>query len=201
MIKCGLGKHSGALTLDDTASMIKVWGVDDQHILNHDTDKSKALVAFEVVYTVTISLVKISLLMTYMRMFPVRRLQIGAYILIAVSLAWTMSIGIAAIFQCTPRRKLWQPWLQGTCLDAKKVFLGISFPNIVTDIAILTLPIPILWGLQTTMIRKLSLTVIFLLGSFVVFTSVYRFVTFLDFEPTDLSCKSSFLLSVYEIPF
>lgn len=151
--------------------------------------------AYEVVYTISISLIKVSLLLMYIRIFPVKRVLVGAYILMAISISWAISLIIVALAQCLPMDKLWKPWIEGRCIDIKATFLAIAIPNIITDIAILALPIPLLWGLQTTRVRKISLSIIFLLGSFVVFTSCYRFTTFLDFETTDLSCMLFLILN------
>jgi hypothetical protein len=40
--------------------------------------------------------------------------------------------------------------------------------------------------LQTNTTQKVSLSIIFLLGSFVVFTSIYRFTVYLNYDPNDL---------------
>ena len=66
-----------------------------------------------------------------------------------------------------------------------------SLNSIITDITILILPLPLIWKLHTNKAQKISLSIIFLLGSFVVFTSIYRFKIFLNYDPNDLSCKSN----------
>lgn len=81
------------------------------------------------------------------------------------------------------------PWVPGYCANLKAIYLAMSIPNILTDVAILSLPLPHVWGLNADIRQKLYLVGMFLLGGFVVFTSVYRFVMYIRFDKSDLSCK------------
>ena len=60
--------------------------------------------------------------------------------------------------------------------------------NILTDLMILTIPMPLVWKLQADMWRRLSLAFTFLLGSFVVFASIYRFFTIFKYTAGDIAC-------------
>jgi hypothetical protein len=52
----------------------------------------------------------------------------------------------AAIFTCTPIRKLWDPTVVGGhCIDIPKFFIGVAVHNIFTDIALLAMPPPYIW--------------------------------------------------------
>lgn len=132
---------------------------------------------------------KLSLLFLYFRIFPVKSIRLGGYICGGVSTAWNLACIFAAAFQCTPRERLWMPWLEGTCINLFLTQLCVSIPSILCDIAILCLPIPHVWRLNTNLTQRLLLTCIFLLGSYVVFTSVYRFRVFLLYRTDDIPCK------------
>jgi hypothetical protein len=126
----------------------------------------------------------------YYRIFPVRSVKIGALILGGISMCWNLALIGLAEGQCTPFKKNWQPWIEGTCINLHATFLAISVPSILTDIAILALSLPHVWKLQINTAQKVSLSIVFLLGSFVVFTSIYRFTVYLNYDPHDLPCKS-----------
>jgi hypothetical protein len=136
-----------------------------------------------------IDLIKLSLLFMYCRIFPIRNMRVGAKILGAISIAWNVALVIVTFTQCIPLKKTWAPWIEGYCIDLKATFLAVSIPNILTDIAILALPMPHVWKLQTNKAQKISLSIIFLLGSFVVFTSIYRFTVYIKYDPNDLPCR------------
>ncbi|KAL2284898.1 hypothetical protein FJTKL_08711 [Diaporthe vaccinii] len=61
------------------------------------------------------------------------------------------------------------------------------FPiNILCDVAILCLPLPHVLRLKTNLTQKIFLVFMFMLGSYVVFTSIYRFKVYLGYSPKDI---------------
>ncbi|KAK8066779.1 hypothetical protein PG997_013526 [Apiospora hydei] len=152
-----------------------------------DIVSAKTLVGAEILYCTGVNMYKIALLYLYFRLFPTRDIRLGSYILGGVSCAWNVACVFAAAFQCLPREKLWRPWLPGGCIDLFLTQLAISVPCMLLDVAILCLPMRHVWNLKTNLTQRVCLTVIFLLGSYVVFTSVYRFVIFLQYNNDDNS--------------
>ncbi|KAJ6045521.1 uncharacterized protein N7446_012385 [Penicillium canescens] len=146
---------------------------------------AKLLMSFECVYCMTVGIVKISILLMYARIFPTRGFRIAAIILGSIVIGWVVAIICVSVFQCTPIAKAWNPTLSGTCINLKGSFIGNAVPNILTDIAILALPVHVVWGLHATVTHRLSVIAVFLLGSFVVFTSAYRFSTLFEFQRID----------------
>jgi hypothetical protein len=76
--------------------------------------------AFEPLYITTVGIVKRSVLFMYHRIFPVRLIKIGGYILGGITIAWVISVDLVAIFQCIPVAKAYQPTLPGHCIDLKR---------------------------------------------------------------------------------
>lgn len=102
----------------------------------------------------------------YNRIFPVRSIRIGSYILGGITLAWLISVDLVAIFQCTPVKKAWlQQLVPGTCIDLKVALIANGVPNFVTDILILTLPGRSIWKLQASLWQRVSIIAVFLSGS------------------------------------
>lgn len=149
-----------------------------------------------------------SILLMYSRIFPTRDFRMASYILGIVVISWVIAINLVSIFQCVPIEKTWNPTIPGRCINLKGSFVGNAIPNILTDIAILSLPVRAVWRLHATPTHRVSVIVIFLLGSLyvlpvsiccrrilkdyhlsVVFTSIYRFSTLFLFQTTDISCK------------
>lgn len=83
------------------------------------------------------------------------------------------------------------PWLEGTCINLFLTQLCISVPSILCDIAILCLPMPHVMRLKTNLFQRILLIFIFLLGSYVVFTSIYRFRIYLDYTTDDVPSVTS----------
>ncbi|KAK7926577.1 hypothetical protein PG985_003575 [Apiospora marii] len=167
MIANGLGKHM-AIVPPETL-----------------TEFFKLLLGFECVYVTAVMLVKLSVLQMYLRIFPSRNFKIMSYTIGAVVIAWWIAIVAVCVFQCNPIPKAWDQSLPGTCIDLKASFVGNAIPNIVTDIAILALPVGQVWHLQVNITQKISLLFMFLLGSFVLFASIYRFTTIMHWRVED----------------
>lgn len=89
-----------------------------------------------------------------------------------MSLVTTFGIGqiLEAFLTCRPFAKTWDPVLQGTCALFKTGFLADGIINIVTDLAIVLLPMRVVWRLQhVSKQRKIALTAMFALGILYVF--------------------------------
>ncbi|PVI02278.1 hypothetical protein DM02DRAFT_613098 [Periconia macrospinosa] len=168
MIHWGLGRHAITLPPGNITVVLKL------------------LVAFECVYCTGVGLVKLSLLLMYTRIFPTKNFRIGAYILGFITIGWVIAINCVSIFQCHPIEKAWLgPAIDGTCIDLKASFIGNAVPNILTDVAILCMPVAQVLKLQVTNAQRASLIFMFLLGGFVLCASAYRFATIMQFDIAD----------------
>ncbi|KAG8164548.1 hypothetical protein KVR01_006466 [Diaporthe batatas] len=167
MVDSGMGRHASTLNLDAIENVLKL------------------LLGFECMYVTAVALIKFSLLAMYLRIFPSRGFKIAAYIIGGTVAGWWIAIVLVCIFQCNPIYVAWEPWVAGQCIDLKGSFIGNAVPNIVTDIAILIMPVKQVWALHTQLAQKISLICTFGLGSFVLIASIYRFSTIMQFDPND----------------
>lgn len=76
--------------------------------------------------------------------------------------------------------------MEGYCINIFLVQLLVSVPSILCDIAILCLPLPHVLRLKTNLTQKVFLVFMFMLGSYVVFTSIYRFTVYLAYSHQDV---------------
>lgn len=115
----------------------------------------------------TSGLSRLAICVLYYHLFPQRHALIALNIVIGVLICLPVSTVIAVLAACNPFSAAWAPpEIQAThCLNREDLFLWCTFPNIIVDAVLLTLPIPIIWRLATTVQLKLALTVTFLIGS------------------------------------
>ena len=126
----------------------------------------KYLLAIILLHLTSVALPKISILCLYLRIFVKRGTRITCYVLIGVIAANCIAFSFAAIFQCSPVAYQWDKSIaHGTCFQVDVFSKASSAPNIITDVVMLVLPIPVLWRLQVSPVRKLGLILIFLAGS------------------------------------
>ncbi|RAK81556.1 uncharacterized protein BO72DRAFT_492387 [Aspergillus fijiensis CBS 313.89] len=148
---------------------------------------SQLLYAFEPLYITTVGIIKISVLLMYHRIFPVRLIRFAGIILATITVAWVIAVDLVAIFQCMPLEKAYNTTLAGHCIDLKAALIGNGVPNFVTDICILALPGQLIWKIHAGFSQRISILLVFLSGSFVVFASIYRFSLIFSFEINDIA--------------
>lgn len=70
------------------------------------------------------------------------------------------------ILQCIPLSDLWKPPSDNppVCIDFGTLVITMGVVNIVTDVTILSLPMPIVWSLQVSTPRRWQLVIAFSLG-------------------------------------
>lgn len=100
----------------------------------------------------------------YVRAFDNHSMRVSCLVLGTMILTWSIAILAATIFQCTPISEAWSLEQDGTCRNLKSVLIGNSIPNIMTDVALLVLPLRQVWSLVPTFQLRLQLLVVFSLG-------------------------------------
>ncbi|KAL9599262.1 MAG: hypothetical protein Q9219_003964 [cf. Caloplaca sp. 3 TL-2023] len=124
----------------------------------------KCLYVFELTYGVAIVLVKISIVLFYFRLFPKettsRRWRWCAYGITALQLASWIAGFTTAVFQCRPVSYFWRRTGDGSCINLIAMFYVTSTIIIVTDVAVLLLPVHIVWKLQMPRSRKICIVVL-----------------------------------------
>ncbi|KAJ6179618.1 hypothetical protein N7519_010079 [Penicillium mononematosum] len=142
----------------------------------------------------TVAPAKISILLFYVRIFPVHKFQIFAYIVGAVVLGHGIGVLLAAVFQCSPIAYTWDKTIVGgSCFNQEAFFRYVSPPNILTDVLVLIMPLPYVWKLHAHVGHKVALTGVFLLGSLGTVASILRMTIFFQesalTDPTWTSVK------------
>jgi len=133
-----------------------------------------ALLSLEVTYNPSIVCIKASILILYNNLFVNRKLKYTSLTLWIFTCCYSITQFFGELFSCYPIASNWDPTVKGHCIQLSTVVVICSILNIITDIAILALPMPFLWRLQMSWTRKIQLIGIFLLGGFVCFVSIYR---------------------------
>ena len=75
-----------------------------------------------------------------------------------------VAVVLACCLICQPFAFLWDQSIDGFCGNQKSLDLFIGAFNLVLDVATVALPMPVLWGLQTRIKKKLIVAVMFSMG-------------------------------------
>ena len=71
---------------------------------------------------------------------------------------------VIALAICRPLKKNWDKQAEGSCGDLTSAFVAVAVIDVVADLAIMLLPVPVVWQLQVPRSSKIALTGIFGLG-------------------------------------
>lgn len=71
---------------------------------------------------------------------------------------------VTAFLTCVPVRKFWEPISGGFCFNMKALWFSNACMHILTDLAVLVIPIPALTGLGMPLRQRVAIIVIFALG-------------------------------------
>ena len=118
--------------------------------------------ALELFYTPTLALGKLSVLALYIRIFRKanKTFTIAAALIATWIILWSIGVYLDIFLECRPLDTLWL----GDCAPSFATSVSTSVLNIVSDVALLILPQPLLWRLQMPIRKKLALSSVFCLG-------------------------------------
>ncbi|KAI4095365.1 MAG: hypothetical protein LQ344_001663 [Seirophora lacunosa] len=165
----GYGKHQMMLSLDHAKKFL----------LNDWT--------IQIIFASAISVTRLSLLVFYHRLFPVRRFTIVAAITGCIMIGWWIAFIFAIVFSCWPIASFWNKAILGRCINEHTLAWGVTGTELATNIIMLVLPIPWLWNLRLAWTKKLALIAIFMLGCFVCVSCIVRFPLLAGLKQTDAS--------------
>jgi hypothetical protein len=82
-----------------------------------------------------------------------------------VVLAWWFGFSVAIIFTCVPVHGFWDRSIESKCINEHTISYSMTGVELLTNIAMLILPIPWLWKLYLPRSKKFALFGIFVIGS------------------------------------
>ncbi|KAJ5160783.1 uncharacterized protein N7482_007787 [Penicillium canariense] len=130
---------------------------------------------YQLVYPLSIGLVKFSILAQYYRIFVTNRFRIAVIGVAAFVFAYTIIV-IFVYVSC--EFKPWRAWdptsFPKGCNNLPAAYFSTAGINILTDLVILVMPLPLLMKLNLHRRRKYALIAIFLSGAFASAASIAR---------------------------
>ena len=121
--------------------------------------------AAEILYSPVIFAVKLAILLLYLRVFqPIRATWWALQGIVWANLVFYLCMMFLQAFQCRPINKVWYPLWPGRCIDQTSLQISSASINIVSDFAVLALPIVSVWDLKVGKGKKYGLFAVFGFG-------------------------------------
>ncbi|OAA62549.1 major facilitator superfamily transporter monosaccharide [Niveomyces insectorum RCEF 264] len=153
----GLGRYDSHIPADDRSSL------------------RRSEYVFSILYNPALMATKTSILIFYLRLSKNTQqlLRLGSYAVLAIVNIAGIVLTFLNIFQCRPVSTAFDQ-VNGRCIPLLTEFICSAPVNIVTDLAILALPIPVLTSMRLPRRQKTILVLTFGLGIFITVVDVVR---------------------------
>ncbi|KAF3936478.1 hypothetical protein ABW19_dt0208867 [Dactylella cylindrospora] len=171
-------------------------------------EKQKYQYAFTLLYNPAIAVTKVSILAFYLLVFKVQRhFRRFCWITMAVVVLAGVALTLVLAFRCDPIGLVFDPESNRApfpgCIGTVRIYFASAPVNIITALAIIVLPIPVLTALRLPTRQKAILVVVFSLGVFDIVVGIIRIHYFqltetqtLDF---DYNAAYSFMWAAIEV--
>ncbi|KAF2142053.1 GMC oxidoreductase [Aplosporella prunicola CBS 121167] len=141
----------------------------------------------EDLYLTALPMIKISILCFYLRIFPERNFRRIVYGVIGCCVGYGIAFLLVSVFQCRPISYAWTQWdgeHQGSCNNINAQGWTSAAINVVLDLVVIILPLPLLAKLQLNKRKKALLMLMFCVGFFVTVVSILRLQVLIKFGGT-----------------
>ena len=162
---------------DTGRHMAYIVSVDPNRVPEH----FKGIVVLEFFHPAAVAFPKLLVVLMYLHILTNKcERMVAKGLLVFIGATW-LSFTVAAMFQCTPFAFNWDKTVaSGKCFNIQAFANSSSVPNILSDIAVLILPLRTVWGLKISVGRRIGLLFIFLTGSLGLIASVVRTAVFAE---------------------
>jgi hypothetical protein len=161
-----------------------MWSIPPDNI----TTSLKWLYVAYFMYQVAEALCQLSILAFYIRIMVDPKLRLAVWVLIGLVTCFGVGNTFAMIFQCMPIPFFWDGWreeMSGRCGVNVQLFGFIrGGVEILLDLAILILPLPMLAKLNMSRKKKLQVMSMFCVGFIITIVSCLRLQAFVQFAKT-----------------
>ena len=126
---------------------------------------TQALLVGQLLWIAAVTLIRASVIFLYIYIFCIKKFRLACYGVLTINLAFFTATVLACCLICRPFAFNWDQSLHGTCGNQKSLDLFIGVFNLLMDIVTVALPMPVLWGLQMPIGRKVAISGLFSLGT------------------------------------
>jgi hypothetical protein len=198
----GLGRDIWTLPFDHITHILYIYYFDEDVYLTcrcfsvYNVRIRSALIHL---VTTALPLVKISILLFYIRTFPTTWFRVASWITIFCCAGYAIAFLLVSIFQCDPISLAWTRWdgeHTGTCNNINAQVWASAAINVFLDLVIIILPLPIVYKLNINRRKKLLVTAMFCVGLMVTIVSIIRLQVLSQFgASSNFTCKEQYTCS------
>ena len=112
-----------------------------------------------------VTLIRFSVILLYIRIFATRSFRLSCYVILILNITFFIATFLSYVLSAIPVGCHWSDTIDcSSTLDAKSIDLPVAVFNLLLDVTVVVLPMPVLWGLQMAVGKKATLSGMFGLG-------------------------------------
>ncbi len=126
--------------------------------------------------TLNLGVIKISILLFYRRLFVVKPFMVASSVMMALVASWAVSFTSAMAAQCNPPPYFWKSFeidYPAHCIQVQLMYEGLAYSDLILDVLVLSLPIPMVASLQLPWKTKIKVIDVLMLGSVYVHSHIF----------------------------
>lgn len=152
-------------TATKTGLGVHVWNLDWTRITPIINKFLRLEIGNAVLYSVALTFVKLSIISTYYRIFPVPWVRKCLHVMTVITICTGIVTSFGQLFQCRPINAAWDISVDTrSCINIYTFVTTTNAIGIATDIAIYALPLPLVWRLTMTKPKRIAVSIIFSFG-------------------------------------
>lgn len=105
------------------------------------------------------------MLLFYIRVFSVSKLKPVFWVTFSLNITICFAICVAALTICQPISYAYNPTPGGHCGNILALQTFTAYWNLLADVTVVVLPMPILWSLKITTQKKIGLSIVMGMGT------------------------------------
>ncbi|KAL6888001.1 hypothetical protein GGI43DRAFT_430956 [Trichoderma evansii] len=147
----------------------------------------KASFASQLLYAISLGFAKNSIVAMLKRIFFTQSYAWIANLIMGLNVVWMLQTILTSFLVCQPVNINWDPTVQGHCGNGRVAYALFSIFDIITDVAIVILPLRLLARLQMEKIYKIALIGVFAFGLVTVVCTAIRLRSYFFLDIKDLT--------------
>ncbi|KAF1922778.1 uncharacterized protein M421DRAFT_11372, partial [Didymella exigua CBS 183.55] len=176
-----------------------IWTLEFQQI----TDFARWFYITQILYFAELPFLKLSLTFFYLRIFVGTGVTRLLWVAVAVNTAIGIAFTLACIFQCQPISHTWTSWdgvdTGGKCIDNNALAWANAAVSIAMDLVMLVIPLSQVAMLNMALKKKIAVSAMFVVGTFVTIVSVLRLQSLVTFSKSANPTWDQWVLTVWSI--
>ncbi|KAI1355389.1 hypothetical protein F5Y01DRAFT_327089 [Xylaria sp. FL0043] len=171
ILKCGVGLHIEEVTAIGGPGVLVLF--------------TQLLYIVDLLWATIVTLLKLSILHFYTVLFPQRSFHRYVYVAMMFCVIFWFGSFFGTAFLCRPPQKKWDPSIPGQCSSEITQYVAIVAGDLLTDLIIIALPMPLLSRLHLPIGQKIPVMLAFGLGFAITTITSVRIKYFLHLDTSD----------------